>query len=57
MDIPKKIAELEAEYDEIEKRHAADKLKMKLLRTQIGKLQTIAKHAQELFAGKETETV
>jgi hypothetical protein len=57
MNITEKILELSAEYDKMLdiKNHAH--ARMKELKSQIGKLQTIAKHAQELFAEPKPETV
>ena len=50
MDITKKISELEAEKAQFEKTKAEAHEEIKKRNTQIQKLRTIAKHAEELFA-------
>ncbi len=57
MDIPKKIAELKNELDELTAKQFETHARIKELKSQIGKLQTIAKHAQELFAEPKDELV
>jgi FtsZ-binding cell division protein ZapB len=57
MNITEKLNELKEEYSKMEKVKDDAHARMKELRTQIGKLQTIAKHAQELFAEPKPETV
>ena len=56
MNITERLDALTKEYAEQEKTKEAAHEKMKDIKSKIGKLQTIAKHAEELFA-EPTEEV
>jgi hypothetical protein len=57
MDLNQKLNELQIELYKLNNEKIKIHERMKELKSQIGKLQTIAKHAQELFAETKPETV
>jgi prefoldin subunit 5 len=57
MNITQKIADLEKQKEAFEKTKAEAHEAIKEITAKIGKLKTIAKHAQELFEEKEVEKI
>lgn len=57
MNITEKLTQLNKEYEEQRVIRETAHAKMKEIKAKVGKLQTIAKHAEELFVEKEEEKV